>query len=142
MANAKRPARILVIDDEPSILSFADQVLRDAGYETVCASTGLQALRAAEDAGAFDLLLTDLVMPDLMGDEVARRLRQRWPELKVLYLTGYSERLFRQRTALWKDEAFLDKPTTIKGLLEAVSLLLSGHIGQDSNQRKSRTTTR
>lgn len=121
-------ATILIVDDEPAIVSFAEQVLTRAGYRTVCAPNGAEGLRLAESLGDFDLLVTDLVMPDVMGDELARRLRQRLPDLKVLYLTGYSERLFRQRAALWADEAFLDKPTTMKGLLEAVSLLLSGHI--------------
>jgi len=128
----KEKATILIVDDEPAIVSFANQVLTRAGYQTACASNGAEGLRVAEALGQFDLLLTDLVMPDVMGDELARRLRRRLPDLKVLYLTGYSERLFRQRTALWADEAFLDKPTTMKGLLEAVSLLLSGHISQDS----------
>ncbi len=66
-------------------------------------------------------------MPDLKGDEVARRFRQARPELKVLYLSGFVDALFAERSVLWEDEAFLDKPFSIKGLLEAVSLLTSGH---------------
>jgi CheY-like chemotaxis protein len=59
------------------------------------------------------------------GDELARRLRLMQPDLPVVYLTGFSERLFVERRVLWQGEAFLDKPCTPKGLLEAVSLVRS-----------------
>jgi len=64
----------------------------------------------------------------MSGDELARVLRQTEPGLKVLYLTGYSDRLFKEKAVLWVDEAFLDKPCTIKGLREAVSLLIGGTV--------------
>jgi CheY-like chemotaxis protein len=66
------------------------------------------------------------MMPGMTGDELARQLRQSQPAIKVLYLTGYSDRLFKEKTMLWADEAFLDKPCTVKGLSEAVSLLITG----------------
>ena len=72
------------------------------------------------------------MMPAMTGDELARLLRQSQPELKVLYLTGYSDRLFKEKTTLWADEAFLDKPCTVKGLREAVSLLLFGSLAAAS----------
>jgi YesN/AraC family two-component response regulator len=74
----------------------------------------------------FDLVVTDVMMPQMTGDELARRLRLQHPTVKVLYLTGFSDRLFKEKVTLWADEAFLDKPCTVKGLLEAVSLLLFG----------------
>jgi CheY-like chemotaxis protein len=58
------------------------------------------------------------------GDELAARLRQSWPDLKVLYLTGYSQALFGNRALLWEGEAFLGKPCSPAELLEAVSMLL------------------
>ena len=74
--------------------------------------------------GKLDLLLTDLLMPSMNGDELARRLRSKEPDLKVLYLTGFSDRLFAERTVLWQDEAFL--ACTVRGLLEAASLATGG----------------
>jgi two-component system cell cycle sensor histidine kinase/response regulator CckA len=118
--------RILVVDDEPAVLSFVDRVLRDAGYSTTLAGGGSQALEAAAKTGAFDLLLTDVAMPDMSGDELARQLRQDEPQLKVLYLTGYTDRLFKEKVTLWQDEAFLEKPCSVKGLQEAVSQLIDG----------------
>jgi FixJ family two-component response regulator len=87
--------------------------------------TVAQSVQPAEPA--LDLLVTDLVMPDMDGDELARRLCQRLPDLKVLYLTGFSDRLFAERHTLRSNEAFVEKPVTATGLLEAVSLLLFGH---------------
>jgi CheY-like chemotaxis protein len=123
-----RTFRILVVDDDESVRVFVERALRQPGYETRVAIDGIDALRVAESEGPFDLLLTDLAMPSMRGDELARRLRQTDPSLKVLYLTGYSDRLFDERTVLWEAEAFLDKPVTVQGLLEAVSLLLVGHL--------------
>lgn len=120
--------RVLVVDDESSVLEFVDRVLRDAGYTTDRATDGPEALEIAERLGSFDLLLTDVLMPQMSGDELARRLRLTHPTLKVLYLTGYSDRLFKEKTVLWEGEAFLDKPCTAAGLLQAVSLLLFGRL--------------
>ena len=76
----------------------------------------------------IDLLLTDVNMPQMTGDELARRLRHDEPSLKVLYLTGFSDQLFSEKSTLWQDEAYLEKPCTITGLLEAVALLTVGRV--------------
>lgn len=129
--------RVLVVDDEQQIVAFVDRVLRTAGYDTCTASGGREALQVVEDARPFDLLLTDVRMPEMNGDELARNLRQRQPDLKVLYLTGFNDQLFADKGTLWEGEAFLDKPTTVAGLLEAVSLLLHGTIRQPAYIRTS-----
>ena len=125
-ARVRTAARILVVDDEASIVEFADKVLRVAGYETITATSGDAALKACEKEGLPDLLLTDVKMPRMEGDELAAKLRQIDPDLKVLYLTGYADQLFKSKPTLWHGEAFLEKPCTIDGLLEAVALLLNG----------------
>jgi CheY-like chemotaxis protein len=131
-----RAIRALVVDDEESVLRFVERVLRDAGYETVTAGDGPKAIELAE-ATSFDILVTDVMMPQMTGDELARRLRQQKGSLKVLYLTGYADHLFKGRVSLWKDEAFLDKPCSIQGLREAVALLVFGHVdgGPTKNER-------
>jgi two-component system, cell cycle sensor histidine kinase and response regulator CckA len=75
----------------------------------------------------FDLAILDVVMPGMTGDELARVLRRRDPDAKILFLTGFSEALFQARPVLWAGEAFLEKPFTPRGLEEAVSLILYGH---------------
>jgi DNA-binding NarL/FixJ family response regulator len=67
-------------------------------------------------------------MPLMNGDEVARLLRRADPDVKILYFTGFSDGLFKESLTLSANEAFLDKPAGIEGLLEAVSLLLFGRI--------------
>ncbi len=122
------PISVLVVDDEESVRKFVDRVLREAGYQTVVASSGLDAIEAASKLASLDVLVTDVMMPQMAGDELARRMRQNQPSLKVLYLTGFADNLFKEKVTLWQDEAYLDKPCSIKSLLQAVSLLLFGSV--------------
>lgn len=124
----KRAISVLIVDDEEPLLKFVNRVLSEAGYTTTTAPDGPEAIEAAAKLGQIDLLVTDVMMPQMTGDELARRLRLNQPSLKVLYLTGFSDRLFKEKVTLWQDEAFLDKPCGIKGLMEAVALLLTGRI--------------
>jgi len=117
---------VLLVDDEEAVLRFVERVLRDAGYRTAVASNGREAIAIAKQVGPLSALVTDVMMPGMTGAELARVLRQDDPELKVLYLTGHSDRLFTEKSKLWVDEAYLDKPCSVKGLREAVSLLLCG----------------
>jgi two-component system, cell cycle sensor histidine kinase and response regulator CckA len=129
MKSTPKPAmRILIVDDEEALLKFVNRVLSEAGYSTTTAPDGPEAIEAAAKLGTIDLLVTDVMMPQMTGDELARRLRLSQPSLKVLYLTGFSDRLFKEKVTLWQDEAFLDKPCGIKALNEAVALLLFGRI--------------
>jgi two-component system, cell cycle sensor histidine kinase and response regulator CckA len=126
-STAGEPARVLVVDDEESIRTYVDRVLTKAGYRTTLATGGPDAIGVAA-ADRFDLLLTDVMMPDMTGAELARRLRQTNPLLKVLYLTGYTDQLFTEKVTLWEDEAFLEKPCSPEALLQAVSLAVTGRI--------------
>jgi CheY-like chemotaxis protein len=125
--SAERRYRVLVVDDEKSIRELVDRVLREDGYETSVAPDADTALALAASVDAFDLLLTDMMMPGMCGDELARHLRLRHPDLRVLYLTGFADRLFATRPVLWSNEAFIEKPVTVAGLREAVSLAIFGH---------------
>jgi len=127
----------LIVDDEESVRKYVERVLQGAGYKTVQAVDGPDAIAVAQKLGTFDVLVTDVMMPEMTGDELARRLRQSESSLKVLYLTGYSDRLFKEKVTLWEDEAFLDKPCSVRGLLEAVSLLVFGQFVAPSGAARS-----
>jgi two-component system, cell cycle sensor histidine kinase and response regulator CckA len=129
-----RPVSVLIVDDEEPVRKFVERVMGDAGYKTAQASDGTEALEVASKLGPVDILVTDVMMPQMLGDELARRLRHSEPGLKVLYLTGYSDRLFKEKVTLWADEAYLDKPCSVKGLLQAVSLLLFGQLERPAEQ--------
>jgi two-component system, cell cycle sensor histidine kinase and response regulator CckA len=118
----------LVVDDEESVRAFAARALIGGGYDVALAADGPEALEIAEQQGPFDLCVIDLRMPAMNGDDLARLLRRAEPDVKILYFTGYSDGLFKDSIFLSANEAFLDKPASIDGLLEAVSLLLFGRI--------------
>jgi two-component system cell cycle sensor histidine kinase/response regulator CckA len=131
MRKAVRPRRrVLVVDDNDAIRDLVEAVLLHAGYEIAAAASGDEAEQIASRLGTLDLLVTDERMPGMLGHQLARRLRERQPGLKVLYFTGFSDQLFDEKQSLWEDEAFLDKPCTPKSLVEAVSLLLDGRIAR------------
>jgi CheY-like chemotaxis protein len=120
--------RVLVVDDEDRVRRFIERVLRDAGCGIFSADSGDAALRYLDAGETFDLIVSDVRMPAMTGPEFVERARARHAGIRVLYLTGYNDDLFRARTALSDGDAFLDKPCTVKGLLEAVSLMLYGQL--------------
>ena len=126
-APVRRP-RVLVVDDEEPMRWYLRRVLEDAGYDTVMASDGDEAIALTAGAPPFDLLVTDEMMPRMAGHQLARCMRERYLDLKVLYVTGYRDHVFEAKGSLWADEAFLDKPCTPEGVREAVSLLLFGRL--------------
>ena len=127
---APKRTRVLVVDDEEPTRQVAERALQKGGYDVTAASNGHQALARVEQSPApFDLYVLDIVMPAMTGIELAKHIRRRQPGAKVLYLTGYSDALFPSGKAMLSpNEAFLEKPSSVKGLLEAASLLLFGHI--------------
>jgi len=123
----RRAPRILVVDDEESIRAVVARMLSSGGYDALVATGGEEALRMVEAQGPFDGYVIDVAMPTMSGPELARRLRYTHPDAKVLFCTGYSDRLFEERGTLWEHEAFIDKPFSLESVREAVSLLLFGH---------------
>ena len=122
-----QPIVILAVDDEPGVLALVRRCLGDDERITLIeASSGKDALERIANGPALDLLISDLRMPEMEGDELARQVRTREPDLKVLYLTGHADRLFDAKQQLWAEEAYLDKPFTREGLREAIALLLFG----------------
>jgi two-component system, cell cycle sensor histidine kinase and response regulator CckA len=135
----RRPAaRILVVDDEASMRHFVDTVLCEAGYETTLASDGDEAIGISTTAPLFHLLITDEVMPRMAGHQLARYMRERYLDIKVLYLSGHRDELFKEKGSLWADEAFLDKPCTPQQLTQAVSRLLFGPLAESKPDKLDR----
>jgi CheY-like chemotaxis protein len=121
-----QPIAILAVDDQPGVLALVRRCLNDPRITLTEASSGKDALEQVSKGRPLDLLLTDLRMPDMEGDELARKVRAMEPCLRVLYLTSHVDRLFEAKPQLWADEVYLDKPFTRDGLREAVALLLFG----------------
>jgi two-component system cell cycle sensor histidine kinase/response regulator CckA len=112
---------ILVVDDDLAILDFLEAVLRSAEYRVLRANGGWNAIQAYEAcAQPVNLLLTDVIMPDLTGPVVAQRLLARQPDLQVLFISGNHDADMVQRFVTQKGFALLPKPFTGESLLRAV----------------------
>lgn len=120
-------AIILLVDDEPPVRDVQRRALELDGYVVKEAGSGLEGIAAISPPAQIDLLVADLEMPGLGGAEMVRQIRMIRPDLPVLYVTGYIDRLMDTRP-LWEGEAFLEKPFSVAGLREAVSLLLYGSV--------------
>ena len=121
---AQAGAIILMVEDEPAVRAIVARSLERSGYRVHSASSGADALEVVRREGRPDLVLTDLMMPGLGGAELARRLRERWPDLPVLFMSGYSlEDLLRQG-AIGSDHSIIQKPFTPDGLTRSVAAAL------------------
>lgn len=118
---------ILILDDDANVREVERRYLEASGYDVLQATTGQDALRLIESGETVDLLVADLAMPEMSGEDLVSRLRPSRPWLKVLYVTGRIDRLMDERP-LSTTEAFLEKPFTRLQLAEAVSVLLFGTI--------------
>jgi CheY-like chemotaxis protein len=118
-------ARVLLVDDDPHVSAAARRALERAGYVVITAGNGVEGLRvAAEHNGTLDLLITDLVMPEMGGRELARRIVAERPGIRVLYTSGYTAQAMNQQAILEPGDAFLGKPFTPDALLRRVDEIL------------------
>jgi CheY-like chemotaxis protein len=120
-------ANVLLVEDEPAVRDYVARVLRGAGHRVTAANDGAEALAVASRAGEpFDLLLSDVVMPGLGGLALARELRGRQPDLKVLLVSGYTEEASDASAAGFD---LLPKPFTAEELIERVRRALATSVG-------------
>ena len=144
-AGLKRPPlsvtkRLLVVDDEQPILKLVTRILATDNYEIASAGSGDEAAQMI-NAPAYpgvDLLVTDLMMPGMNGRELAMITRRRFPNVRVLYVTGFADTLFKDLTELDEGESFIEKPFGTDGLLEATRLLMFDKISDVEEQSDKR----
>lgn len=115
---------ILVVEDEDRVRHMSVDALRELGYVVVQASDANQALTVLEIQPRIDLLFTDIVMPDMNGRVLSDRAREKRPDLKVLYTTGYTKNAIVHNGMLDHDVAFLAKPFSIQQLATKVREVL------------------
>ncbi len=115
---------ILLVEDEPMVRMLALDVLNLYGYHVIEATDETAEQRFAEYGGAIDLLLTDVVMPVYSGRELAEKLLLLRPQLKVLYMSGYTDNIIAHHGVLKPGTAFLQKPFTPDGLVQKVRAVL------------------
>ena len=121
---------LLLVEDEDAVRAFSARALRKKGYDVIEASSGEQALEIMELQGdAVDLLITDVVMPNLDGPTLVRRVREGRPDVKVIFISGYTEDSFRRNLGEEADIHFLGKPFTLKQLAGMVKDVLYADAG-------------
>ena len=113
-----------MVEDEDVVRGLVQQVLQGVGFEVLVARDGGEAFALAAKH-QVDVLLSDLMMPNVGGQEVAERLRASHPELKVVFMSGYAEGGLFSDGALAPGTAFLEKPFTFSELTESVQGLLA-----------------
>ncbi len=113
---------VLLVEDEKAMLELAKEMLQRLGYAVLCAGTPQTAMRllAGEYSGPVHLLITDVVMPEMNGRELAKKLKPIQPNMKVLYMSGYTADVIAHRGVLEKGVNFIQKPFSMKSLAEKV----------------------
>lgn len=123
--NARGCETVLLVEDEETLRNLGAVVLETYGYRVLTAADGKEALRLAQrHNGKLDLLLTDVVMPGISGCELAATLRARRPDLKVLFLSGYTEEDMVSRGILNVGSSFLNKPFSPASLVAKIRQVL------------------
>ena len=118
-------ATILLVEDEDPVRAVNSRALSARGYTVLAAASGPEALRLMEDNPNIDLVVSDVVMPEMDGPAMLREMRKTRPDLKVIFVSGYAEDVFRN---LPDSEAFefLSKPFSLKQLVETVKRTMAG----------------
>jgi two-component system cell cycle sensor histidine kinase/response regulator CckA len=118
--------RVMLVEDEDAVRMFGARALRNKGYTVVEAASGEEAIAmlANGEADAIDLLITDVVMPGLDGPSMIRQVRETHPDMKVVFISGYTEDSFRKRLDVADDIHFLPKPFTLQQLASKVKKMM------------------
>jgi PAS domain S-box-containing protein len=126
LAKARRGSEtVLLVDDEDQVRAAVRNILRRDGYEVIEAHNAGEALLSCEKhGGPIHLLLTDVVLPQMSGPELAKRLRESRPALKVLCMSGYTDDRLTRHGLLGSELAFLQKPLTVESLTRKVREVL------------------
>lgn len=116
---------ILLVEDDESVRMIAQRILADAGYTVLEAEGGLSAIDVCDDhSGPIDLLLTDVILPQLNGRQAAERIAATRPAIKVLYMSGYDDETIAQSGFFETDFTLLVKPFSVSDLLNKVCAVL------------------
>ena len=111
--------RLLIVEDEPMVRAVAERALVRQGYTVETACDGEEAMALFAEGKSYDLVVSDVVMPNMDGPAMARELRKQRPDMRILFMSGYAEEQLRQSINLDK-VAFLPKPFSVQQIAEAV----------------------
>jgi two-component system, cell cycle sensor histidine kinase and response regulator CckA len=117
--------RILFVDDEPELVDLGREMLEHLGYQVVTENNGIDALKEfKENPNHYDLVVTDMTMPKLTGEKLARELISIRPKISIILCTGFNEQINEQKAKAIGIKAFLMKPLTLSRLAETVRAVM------------------
>ena len=117
---------ILLVEDEEAVRAFASRALASRGYTVLEAESGLDALRVVEEAGGkIDLIVSDVIMPEMDGPTMLTELRKRGLSAKIIFVSGYADDAFAKNLPQGQEFVFLPKPFSLKQLIETVKGAMS-----------------
>ena len=118
---------VLIVEDEPLILNLAGKILQNVGYTVLPAGSPTKALRMAQaHTGDIALVVTDVVMPELNGRELVMRLKSFYPDIKCLFMSGYTADVIAHRGVIDEDFNFIQKPFSTRDLALKVAEAMTG----------------
>jgi len=130
---ARTPSTILIVDDEDTVRALVARALGEAGYRVLQVQHGAAAIALLDAYGsAIDLVISDLVMPGLGGEEIARWVATHLPTVQILFISGYPKAYLEAHDLFDERVPLLRKPFLPSRLLEAVRDLLPGETGRHS----------
>lgn len=120
---------ILVVDDEELILDLIIKIMKRSGYSVVSASSAKEGLNLIDNQKLIiDLLITDVILPEIKGPELYGFVLQKAPQAKVIYISGYTAESLLHNNIVINSEHFLQKPFNPQDLLNLAALCLNNHI--------------
>ena len=121
---------ILFVEDDVSILKLGKKILQTLGYKVLISSTPIDAIRLASDyEGVIDLLITDVVMPEMNGRELSERIKHIYPNLNIIFISGYTANIIAHRGVLEDGINFVSKPFTKEAIASKIKEVLNQSIG-------------
>jgi two-component system cell cycle sensor histidine kinase/response regulator CckA len=131
---------VVLVEDNDAVRHLSEALLRRLGYEVIAAASGWEALgRLHDHRGTVELLITDIVVPNMSGLEVADRFLDSWPAAKVLYTSGYADTSIMMPGVVAPNAAFLSKPYSFAELSRAVYALAP--LGESAPDASSQDST-
>jgi signal transduction histidine kinase/CheY-like chemotaxis protein len=130
MSYERTPAgeTVLIVEDQEALREVTGRIFTRSGYHVISAANGAEAVTlAAQHDGEIHLLLTDVVMPNMLGKEVAEKIRQLKPDIEVLFMSGYAQPVLASQGRLDRGVNLIEKPFSASAIIEKAGRILNGH---------------
>ena len=125
VSRGDRPAKILFVEDEDAVRTFAVRALKKKGYTVIDSDSAESALKIIDQENDFDLLITDMVLPGISGAQLTNQIKEKHPNIDVILASGYSEDIARQEVDNTHEFDFIAKPYSLSNLTAKVFEVLN-----------------